>query len=137
MATRSTIALEMADGKVLQIYCHWDGYLEHNGKILLMSYSNPAKLEELVSRGDLSSLDNTIDQCSFYEQTKNEKFPASQKLEFPARRFSSFDDYWNNSMSEEFDYILRKNGEWYVRQQWEDYATLKDAMDHAIAEKAK
>jgi hypothetical protein len=122
MATRSTIALEMADGKVLQIYCHWDGYLEHNGKILLMSYSNPAKLEELVSRGDLSSLDNTIDQCSFYGT---------------AREFSSFDDYWDNGMSEEFDYILRKNGDWYVRQEWQDYALLKDAIDLAIAEKAK
>jgi hypothetical protein len=126
MATRSTIALEMADGKVLQIYCHWDGYLEHNGKILLMSYSNPAKLEELVSRGDLSSLANAIGQCSFslYEHV-------------PAREFSSFDDYWDNGMSEEFDYILRKNGDWYVRQEWQDYALLKDAIDLAIAEKAK
>ncbi len=126
MATRSTIALEMADGKVLQIYCHWDGYLEHNGKILLMSYSNPAKLEELVSRGDLSSLDNTIDQCSF-----------SLHEHVPAREFSSFDDYCDNRMSEEFDYILRKNGDWYVRQEWQDYALLKDAIDLAIAEKAK
>ena len=31
MATRSTIAMEQPDGRVMQIYCHWDGYLGHNG----------------------------------------------------------------------------------------------------------
>ncbi len=34
MATRSTIALEFADGTVEQVYCHWDGYLDHNGALL-------------------------------------------------------------------------------------------------------
>ena len=27
MATRSTIALEFADGSVGQVYCHWDGQI--------------------------------------------------------------------------------------------------------------
>ena len=34
MGTRSTIALEYADGTVEQVYCHWDGYVSHNGLIL-------------------------------------------------------------------------------------------------------
>ena len=32
MGTRSTIALEFADGTVGQVYCHWDGYLSKIGR---------------------------------------------------------------------------------------------------------
>ena len=60
MGTRSTIALEFADGTVEQIYCHWDGYLEHNGKILQEHYSDPFKLRDLIDLGDISSLGRII-----------------------------------------------------------------------------
>ena len=40
MATRSTIALEFADGTVQQVYCHWDGYLDYNGKLLAEHYTD-------------------------------------------------------------------------------------------------
>lgn len=60
MGTRSTIALEFADGTVEQVYCHWDGYLSHNGKILQDHYSNPFKLRDLIDQGDLSSLGTRI-----------------------------------------------------------------------------
>jgi len=56
MATRSTIALEFADGTIGQVYCHWDGYLAHNGKMLLEYYSNPFIMRDLIDLGDLSSL---------------------------------------------------------------------------------
>ena len=56
MATRSTIALEFADGTVQQVYCHWDGYLEHNGKLLQEHYSNPFILRDLIDQGAISSL---------------------------------------------------------------------------------
>ena len=60
MATRSTIALEFADGTVQQVYCHWDGYLEHNGKILFENYSNPFILRDLIDLGDISSLGKIV-----------------------------------------------------------------------------
>lgn len=60
MATRSTIAIEYADGTVGQVYCHWDGYLEHNGKILQEHYSNPFILRDLIDMGDVSSLGRII-----------------------------------------------------------------------------
>ena len=34
MATRSTIAKLGKDGIIKAVYCHSDGYLEHNGKVL-------------------------------------------------------------------------------------------------------
>ena len=33
MGTRSRIGVMHGD-KVKSVYCHWDGYLEHNGQIL-------------------------------------------------------------------------------------------------------
>ena len=60
MATRSTIALEYADGTVDQIYCHWDGYLENNGKILVEHYMDPFKVQQLMALGDISSLGPNI-----------------------------------------------------------------------------
>jgi len=60
MGTRSTIALEYADGTVEQVYCHWDGYLEHNGVLLSKHYSNPFILRDLIDLGDISSLKPTV-----------------------------------------------------------------------------
>ena len=62
MATRSTIAVQHADGTVSQIYAHWDGYLSHNGRILFEAYNTQERAEALVALGDISSLDRSIEQ---------------------------------------------------------------------------
>lgn len=56
MGTRSDIIVHRADGKWARIYCHWDGYLEHNGRLLHEHYGSPEQAEALVALGDLSSL---------------------------------------------------------------------------------
>jgi len=56
MATRSTIAMKTPEGKIRAIYCHWDGYIDHNGKILIGNYTDPAKVKALIDLGDISSL---------------------------------------------------------------------------------
>jgi len=120
MATRSTIALEFADDTVGQIYCHWDGYLSHNGKILLENYSDPSKLRLLIDLGDLSVLAAEIGTkhdfevqvkgtCTFYGRDRDES--GTQ-----AKYFDNFEDYAANHQTEEYEYILRKDGEWYVEQ---------------------
>ena len=50
MGTRSRIAIEK-DGKVKSMYCHWDGYLEYNGKMLFDYYNSEEKAEALVNNG--------------------------------------------------------------------------------------
>jgi len=133
MATRSTIALEFADGTVQQVYCHWDGYLDNNGKILQANYSDPFKLQKLIDFGDLSSLGAEIGEkhsfdtlakygtpeyeaemdyrrgiCTFYGRDRGE-------TGIEARRFKDVADYEQNAQGEEYDYILRRDGKWYVR----------------------
>ena len=55
MATRSRIGLLLEDGTIESVYCHWDGYPEHNGRILQDHYDQ-TKLVALLALGDISSL---------------------------------------------------------------------------------
>lgn len=56
MGTRSDIIVHRADGKWHRIYCHWDGYLSHNGKILFDAYTDQKHADALVALGNLSVL---------------------------------------------------------------------------------
>ena len=147
MATRSTIALEFADGTIGQVYCHWDGYLAHNGKMLQEYYSNPFILRDLIDLGSLSSLQPTIgtkhpfsmfeanmtqddfynlyrDMCTFYGRDRGEG-------KSDATYFKDFADYEANGQAEEYDYILRNvNGvaTWFVSDHGGKFVLLTEAF---------
>ena len=55
MATRSTIAIRTEDG-IKAIYAHWDGYIEHNGRILREQYKTTEQVNALIELGDISQL---------------------------------------------------------------------------------
>jgi len=59
MGTRSRIGVKV-NGVYLSVYCHWDGYAEHNGAILMAHYNDQAKIEELIELGDMSILGKDI-----------------------------------------------------------------------------
>ena len=61
MGTRSSITAKCEDGKFKTIYCHWDGYPSHNGKILLEDFQDQAKIEAMIELGDMSSLGRSIE----------------------------------------------------------------------------
>ena len=152
MATRSTIALEYADGTVDQVYCHWDGYLENNGQILFHFYKDPFKLQRIMDTGDLSSLGPELgEQHSFDTQAKygtpeyeKEQEDRRQMCTFygrdrgeqgvGAKRFKDFEDYKANHQFEEYEYILRKDGNWYVCQYGRDYEPLVEALQRQAEE---
>ena len=57
MATRSWIArYSIQKQEYVGIYCHWDGYPEHNGVILRDHYSHDGEVQVLLGRGNISSL---------------------------------------------------------------------------------
>ena len=78
MATRSVIAkieakgIGGADDTILAIYCHNDGYLSNNGKILDQHYANKDDVNELLAGGDISSLKDTIENTIFYARDRGE-----------------------------------------------------------------
>ena len=59
MGTRSAIAVKHGN-RIKAVYCHWDGYLEHNGVILNEFYNASPVANNLVALGDISSLGATI-----------------------------------------------------------------------------
>ena len=60
MSTRSNIIIQNEDGLVHSIYCHYDGYIEHNGKILLENYTSRDEVVRLISLGNIRSLKPTV-----------------------------------------------------------------------------
>jgi hypothetical protein len=150
MATRSTIALEFADGTVQQIYAHFDGYLEHNGRILKEHYSDPFKLQELIELGSISVLapeigvkhpfDNphrwgTPDYLAHEAEYKHmTKFYGRDRgeTETKARRFADFADYQANGQWEEYNYILRQvdgQAQWFVNGMTFEELATEEAED--------
>lgn len=132
MATRSTIALELNDGTIKAIYCHWDGGISNNGKILQQHYTDVSKVQALIDNGDLSILGEEIGvkrpfsnphkydsieylafeekykhQCVFYGRDRGE-------TDIDAKTFANFEEYLEKLPAEEYNYILRNDGHWYV-----------------------
>ena len=66
MGTRSRIGVMHGDN-VKSVYCHWDGYLQHNGAILQEHYDS-VKANQLVALGDLSSLRPNIGEKHAFSQ---------------------------------------------------------------------
>ena len=61
MSTRSNIVYDTGES-VRAVYCHHDGYLDHNGRILFDHYNSEDKVEALINIGDFSSLKPTIEE---------------------------------------------------------------------------
>jgi hypothetical protein len=151
MATRSTIAIENADGTVHQVYCHWDGYIGYNGKMLFEHYSDPVKLRELIDLGDISSLhpeigvkhpfspfEDNIDRVE-YERLYGEmtKFYGRDRDEANTepKKFSDFETYRLSHQYEEFEYILRNDGVWYVSlDKAQGYKELAGMLEEDLTE---
>lgn len=131
MGTRSFIGVMHGDVCKV-VYCHWDGYLEHNGKILFENYDSP-KANHLVSLGNLSSLGPYIGEkhefdspyvygtpedrawrevkstmCTFYGRDRGEA-----DMEFKTYTpFTALVDAFEGSWCE-YCYIM-KDGVWYM-----------------------
>ena len=133
MATRSTIAIENLDGTVHQVYCHWDGYISHNGVILQTKYNDRKLVEQLVSGGDISVLGSTVSHVpiSFDEPSAYTKYYSYRGEDCPARVYGSFDDYEMNHQYEEYEYLFTKDNVWSVfnGNDWYDLELIVNELE--------
>jgi hypothetical protein len=121
----------MHGDNVKSVYCHWDGYLEHNGAILQEHYDS-VKANQLVALGDLSSLRPNIGEkhkfspfdcdeltseefekryggmCTFYGRDRGETGTEWKTHTNFVDFFAEVDGSWC-----EWYYIMR-DGVWYV-----------------------
>jgi hypothetical protein len=151
MGTRSRIAV-MHGSVCKSVYCHWDGYLDHNGRIL-QEYYDSAKANNLVALGDLSSLRPNIgekhafsklevpmdgeaydklygDMTTFYGRDRGE-----EGCDFKVAH--SFDEFLEqvNYCGAEYYYVM-KDGVWYAGAIYDTdglvkggLVTLRDALE--------
>lgn len=144
MGTRSSIAVK--HGNIVKaVYCHWDGYLDHNGRILLSHY-NSAKANNLVALGDLSSLREQIGEEHDFNERYDETDPRSQWTTFYGRdrkeentewRVYQSEKEWIDAMSDsgcEYFYLM-DSGVWYVSE-GSQFIALHEAIEILDAEEA-
>ena len=107
MSTRSKIGIVKSDGKVDAIYCHWDGYPSSNGDILVNHYTKEEKIRKLISLGDISILEPSLDDVKSYYGWREEEAPKRTFCDEKTFQ-EAYGDSWD-----EYIYLF-KNGEWYV-----------------------
>lgn len=115
MATRSLIGMELEDGSVECIYCHFDGYLDHNGRILINSYTSPEKVSELISLGGISSLGSDLYPTEGNTDDVTVAYARDRGEELDIIRFSNRDEYFYHHSGFpfiEYTYLFNKDGEW-------------------------
>ena len=108
MATRSVIA-KLDDKGVKAIYCHSDGYLGYNGKMLDQHYANEDKVDELLAQGDCSSLKDTIKDTIFYMRDRGEENKEATNLNNETKLL----EFAFETCDAEFVYMFAY-GSWYV-----------------------
>ena len=99
MGTRSFVGVMVGD-KCRTVYVHWDGYLEGVGAEL-QGYTTQAAVEELISHGDRSSLDD-----GYYKDRGETGVEPTE--------FETFEKFYDSAdgCGAEYYYIF-KDGVWY------------------------
>ena len=122
MATRSNIAIVNQDKSISSIYCHWDGYPEYVGKMLLNHYTTADIVTELLNLGNLSNLDKNVNPtdihtfdkpqdgvCVAYGRERGEKDQEAIVFE----DLGEFEDSASNSWAD-YQYLF-EDGKWSYR----------------------
>jgi len=132
MGTRSRIGIEMSDHTVVSAYCHYDGYVEGNGKILVEHYQNRDDVQELIDGGSMSCLRTRgswnpdsplrdengeyINDAAGHLMYKNDREPQplyhSERGDGEDPTHTTFDEFVAGNSSEEYAYLFGLNGNW-------------------------
>lgn len=132
MGTSSCIAVQHGD-TIKAIYCHWDGYLEHNGRMLQQHYTSE-RANYLVALGDLCSLQAKLEPskdsshsfdapesgvCVFYKRDRGEKGCEFKTFDNVAEVMETYDAC-------EYFYLMQ-DGQWLVSEGG-DFSPLSTAL---------
>lgn len=104
MSTNSTIAIQNTDGTIISVYCHFDGYIDHNGEILFENYNDEDSVRSLINGGDMSVLKEDTESTFYYGRDRGED-------DVQPECYDSLDDVTD---AEEYFYLYVVNDGWYV-----------------------
>lgn len=125
MGTRSNIGIVNLDNSIDAIYCHWNGFLSYNGKILLQHYTSTDIVNQLMDLGDLSSLNEKLypddskphtfqnaqdDVCVAYGRERSES-------DVDCKTFINIDEFEKYAIGTDAEYqYLFNSGKWTYRE---------------------
>lgn len=113
MATRSYIGkMNPETGVINYIYCHYDGYLSHTGRMLVENYNDESKVDELLNLGNLSYLGEEIgEKHNFNQPTKGWTLAYGRDRNEPKNGNNQcyLEDY-NTSMGIDYFYLFTEEG---------------------------
>ena len=131
MGTRSRIGIELKDHSVVSTYCHYDGYPEHNGKILTNLYTTKEQVSNLIDGGSMSSLHTShvwetkalrneaneiiTDSAGnwMYEPTRpNQPLYHTERGEGIQVSHANFNEFISGISGEEYAYLFTRNNQW-------------------------
>jgi hypothetical protein len=131
MGTRSRIGIELKDHSVVSTYCHYDGYPEHNGKILTNLYTTKEQVSNLIDGGSMSSLHTShvwetkalrneaneiiTDSAGnwMYEPTRPEQpLYHTERGEEIEVSHANFNEFISGNSGEEYAYLFTRNNQW-------------------------
>jgi len=144
MGTRSRIGLALATDHIVSVYCHYDGYIQHNGRKLVENYNTQELVEDLINGGDMSCLHSThlwesaplkqvivhpdgsktvdymrdSDENWIYSPVKSEPAPLyySERGESAPPKFTNFDEFISGNCGEEWCYLFTPGRGWQCWQ---------------------
>ena len=138
MATRSTIAVQHADESISVIYCHWDGYISNNGRLLEINYTSLELAEALVDGGSLSilgeyiqpigahSFDSPEDNCCVYYGRDRSELDCEPNI------YLSLADYLYMHYYQEYNYLFKDGAWWLMNHNRTDDELLADVLMNCL-----
>lgn len=128
MGTRSRVAVMHGD-VCKSVYCHYDGYLDYTGRILLEHYDS-TKANALVARGDNSGVKESLEEMNFYEDRERQEEDVHEFLDstpwLVAHSFEEFLDQVESCFGEYY-YVMR-DGEWYAGAVYQTTGLIKGGL---------
>jgi hypothetical protein len=128
MGTRSRVAVMHGD-VCKSVYCHYDGYLDYAGRILLAHYDS-TKANQLVARGDNSGVKETLEEMNFYEDREAKGEEVNEFLaSTPWTIAHSFEEFLEQveGCGGEYYYVMR-DGEWYAGAVYATEGLIKNGL---------
>jgi len=135
MSTRSRIGVVQEGGRVLSVYCHWDGYPSWVGKKLLEFYNTYEKANELIALGSISILEKHLSPLPVAPVHRWYPKEGQTKDDRPMITTHTFENpqegvtvAYHRDRGEEFeqssDKTLLKNPSRFFKKSWEKWGYL-------------
>lgn len=128
MGTRSRVAVMHGD-VCKSVYCHYDGYLDYAGRILLAHYDSTAA-NALIARGDNSGIKETLEGMNFYEDREAQGEDVNEFLQStPWSVAHSFEEFLEQVQGccGEYYYVMR-DGVWYAGCVYDTEGLVKNGL---------